>query len=50
LVQIDKKAKASSGSLQIIGNARVVQTIKLVRLENYLVLKSSLEEALSAFS
>jgi len=48
LVQIDKKAKTSSGSLQIIGNARVIQTVKLVRLENYLILKPTLDDALSA--
>ena len=47
LVQIDKKAKTAGGSLQIVGNARVTQTVKLVRLENYLTLKPSLEAALA---
>ncbi len=49
LVQIDKKAKTAGGSLQIVSNARVTQTVKLVRLENYLTLKPSLEEALATF-
>lgn len=48
LVRIDKDTKAIAGTLQIIGNARVIQTIKLVRLENYLTLKPSLEEAIKS--
>lgn len=47
LVQLDKKAKTASGTLQIVGNARVVQTVKRVRLENYLTLQPTLEAALA---
>ena len=47
LVQLNKKAKDAAGSLQIIGNARVTQTVKLVRLENYLTLQPTLEAALA---
>ncbi len=46
LVQLVKKAKTEGGSLQIVTNPRVTQTVKLVRLEKFLSLQSSIEEAL----
>ena len=46
LVQLVKKAKGDNGSLQCITNARVTQTVKLVRLEKFLSLRPSLELAL----
>jgi len=46
LVQLVKKAQNVGGTLQIVTNARVTQTVKLVRLESFLSLRSSLDEAL----
>lgn len=46
LVQLVKKAKDSNGSLQIVTNARVTQTVKLVRLEKFLSLRPSVDDAL----
>ncbi|PSP21837.1 MAG: anti-sigma F factor antagonist [Cyanobacteria bacterium SW_8_48_13] len=46
LVQLVKKAQTAGGSLQVVTNARVTQTVKLVRLEKFLSLQSSMEEAL----
>lgn len=46
LVQLVKKVKNEGGSLQTIANARVIQTVKLVRLEQFLSLQPSLEAAL----
>ncbi|MDE5113703.1 MAG: anti-anti-sigma factor, partial [Trichodesmium sp. St15_bin1_1] len=34
------------GTLQIVSNARVTQTVKLVRLEQFLSLRSSLDDAI----
>lgn len=48
LVQLVKKAQNEGGTLQIVTNARVTQTVKLVRLENFLSLQSSLEDALAS--
>lgn len=45
LVQLVKKAQGEGGSLQIVTNPRVTQTVKLVRLEKFLSLKSTVEEA-----
>ena len=45
LIQMAKKVEGT-GSLQIISNPRVTQSIKLVRLEKFLPLRDSLEEAL----
>lgn len=45
LVQLVKKAQTSEGSLQIVTNARVTQTVKLVRLEKFLSLRESMDEA-----
>jgi anti-anti-sigma regulatory factor len=41
-----KKAKTEGGSLQIVTNPRVTQTVKLVRLESFLSLQPSIEAAL----
>jgi anti-anti-sigma factor len=46
LVQLVKKAQTHEGTLQIVSNPRVTQTVKLVRLEKFLSLKPSVEEAL----
>jgi len=47
LVQIAKKIKGLSGSLQIVSNARVNQTVKLVRLDQVLSLQPSVEAAIA---
>lgn len=46
LVQIAKKAQTAGGTLQIVTNARVTQTVKLVRLEKFLALQPSVDVAL----
>jgi anti-anti-sigma factor len=46
LVQIAKKIKEAGGTLQIVTNTRVTQTLKLVRLDKFLSLHNSLELAL----
>ncbi|WP_353930308.1 STAS domain-containing protein [Okeanomitos corallinicola TIOX110] len=46
LVQLAKQAQTASGSLQIVTNARVTQTVKLVRLEKFLSLQNTVETAL----
>lgn len=46
LVQMAKKAQSVAGTLQIVSNARVNQTVKLVRLEQFLALQPSLDQAL----
>ena len=45
LVQLVKKTQNSEGSLQIVSNPRVTQTVKLVRLEKFLSLQPSVEVA-----
>ena len=47
LVQTAKECKKSKLGFSVVGNSRVAQTIKLVRLGDFLNLKSSLEEALT---
>ena len=47
LVQTAKECKKLKLGFSVVGNSRVAQTIKLVRLGDFLNLKSSLEEALS---
>ena len=47
LVQTAKECKKLKLKLSVIGNSRVVQTIKLVRLGDFLNLESSLENALN---
>lgn len=46
LVQLVKKVQSAGGTLQIVTNPRVTQTVKLVRLEKFLSLQPSVEEAL----
>ncbi len=46
LVQLAKKAQTSGGSFQIVSNPRVTQTVKLVRLEQFLSLQPNVETAL----
>ncbi|MBD1863925.1 anti-sigma factor antagonist [Trichocoleus desertorum] len=46
LVQLAKKAQAAEGTLQIVTNPRVTQTVKLVRLEQFLALQTSVDVAL----
>lgn len=47
LVQLVKKAQSAEGTLQIVSNPRVTQTVKLVRLEQFLSLQPSVDEALA---
>ncbi len=46
LVQLVKKAQTAGGTLQVVTNPRVTQTVKLVRLEQFLSLQPSVEAAL----
>ena len=46
LVQTAKECKKLKLGFSVVGNSRVAQTIKLVRLGEFLNLKSSLEDAL----
>ncbi len=50
LVQLFKKAQSLDGSLQIIANPRVTQTMKLVRLDKYLTLQPSIDAAIAGIS
>ena len=47
LVQTAKECKKLKIGFSVVGNSRVAQTIKLVRLGDFLNLKSSLEDSLS---
>ena len=47
LVQTAKECKKLKLNCSVIGNSRVVQTIKLVRLAEFLNLESSLENAIN---
>lgn len=49
LVQLVKNCKESGTKFALVGNARVVQTVKLVRLEAFLNLQPSLADALAQF-
>ena len=46
LVQTAKESKKLKLGFSVVGNSRVAQTIKLVRLGDFLNLKPSLEDAL----
>ncbi len=46
LVQLAKKVQTAGGILQIVTNPRVTQTVKLVRLEQFLALQTSVEVAI----
>ena len=50
LVQLAKQCNDSGTRFQVVGNARVVQTVKLVRLEEFLHLQPDLETALGSLS
>ena len=47
LVQTSKECKKSKVGFSVVGNSRVAQTIKLVRLGDFLNLHSSLDDALN---
>jgi anti-anti-sigma factor len=47
LVKLVKKTQSVEGSLQVVANARVMQTVKLVRLEKFLSIQSSVDDALA---
>ena len=47
LVQLVKKATGEGGTVQLVTNPRVTQTVKLVRLEKFLSLQPSVEEAIA---
>ena len=46
LVQTSKECKKLKLGFSVVGNSRVAQTIKLVRLADFLNLKATLQEAL----
>ena len=50
LVQLAKQCQDAAIRFLVVGNARVVQTVKLVRLEEYLHLQPDLETALAALT
>ena len=50
MVQVAKKCTQSKRAFSVVGNPRVVQTIKLVRLEEYLHLAPDLNSAISKLS
>ena len=50
LVQLAKKAQNAKGSFQIVTNPRVTQTVKLVRLEGFLALQTSVDAAIANVS
>ncbi len=50
LVQLAKQCKEAGSQFQVVGNARVVQTVKLVRLEEFLHLQPDLDTALGRLS
>lgn len=45
LVQLVKKAQSLEGTVQVVTNPRVTQTVKLVRLEQFLSLQPSVDAA-----
>ena len=49
LVQLAKQCNDAALKFVVVGNARVVQTVKLVRLEDFLHLQTDLESALGQF-
>lgn len=50
LVRIAKQLEGVKGKMQIVSNPRVTQTVKMVRLEKFLNLRNSLNEALADVS
>ena len=47
LVQTSKECKKLKLGFSVVGNSRVAQTIKLVRLGDFLNLKSTLDDAIT---
>ncbi|MEM9153765.1 MAG: STAS domain-containing protein [Cyanobacteria bacterium J06642_2] len=47
LVQVAKQVQEKSAKFQIVTNPRVTQTVKLVRLESFLSLQKTLDDALA---
>ncbi|WP_416676591.1 STAS domain-containing protein [Egbenema bharatensis] len=47
LVKIAKKVQNAGGTFQTVTNPRVTQTVKLVRLEQFLSLQPSVDDALA---
>ena len=45
-----KQCKDAKRRFAVVGNARVVQTVKLVRLEDFLHLKEDLDKAIAPFA
>ena len=50
MVQAAKKCSQSKRAFKVVGNPRVVQTIKLVRLEEFLHLEPDINTAISKLS
>jgi anti-anti-sigma factor len=50
LVQLAKQCNDASVRFLVVGNARVIQTVKLVRLEGFLNLQPNLDTALAALA
>ena len=50
LVQLAKQCNDQAMQFLVVGNARVVQTVKLVRLEQFLHLQPDLDTALGAIA
>ena len=50
MVQAAKKCSQSKRAFNVVGNPRVVQTIKLVRLEEFLHLEPDINTAISKLS
>ena len=50
MVQAAKKCSQSKRAFNVVGNPRVIQTIKLVRLEQFLHLAPDLKTAISKLS
>ncbi|MEM8777855.1 MAG: STAS domain-containing protein [Cyanobacteria bacterium P01_G01_bin.49] len=47
MVRLVKEAQSQQGSLQVVTNPRVTQTVKLVRLEKFLSLQTTIEDAIA---
>jgi anti-sigma B factor antagonist len=50
LVQLAKQCNDANVRFLVVGNARVIQTVKLVRLEGFLNLQPNLDTALAALA
>lgn len=50
LVQLAKECNDAGTTYVVVGNARVTQTVKLVRLEQFLHLQPDLEQALGSLA